>query len=53
MEFVRFFGFIVMISNCIIDLIVGVYDDRIWIRSIVGWFGVRYLDGDDFFAVII
>ncbi len=28
------------------------YDDRIWTRSIVGWPGVRHLDGDDFSAVI-
>ncbi|HIH3563769.1 TPA: hydroxylamine reductase [Escherichia coli] len=43
---------IVMTSNCIIDPTVGAYDDRIWTRSIVGWPGVRHLDGEDFSAVI-
>lgn len=42
-----------MIFNCIIDLIVGVYDDCIWICSIVGWLGVNYLEGEDFFLVIV
>lgn len=51
-EFARFHGPIVMTSNCIIDPTVGAYDDRIWTRSIVGWPGVRHLDGDDFSAVI-
>ena len=51
-EFARFPGPIVMTSNCIIDPTVGAYDDRIWTRSIVGWPGVRHLDGDDFSAVI-
>ncbi len=37
-----------MTSNCIIDPTVGAYDDRIWTRSIVGWPGVRHLDGEDF-----
>lgn len=41
-----------MTSNCIIDPTVGAYDDRIWTRSIVGWPGVRHLDGEDFSAVI-
>lgn len=47
-EFARFPGPIVMTSNCIIDPTVGAYDDRIWTRSIVGWPGVRHLDGEDF-----
>ena len=51
-EFARFPGPIVMTSNCIIDPTVGAYDDRIWTRSIVGWPGVRHLDGEDFSAVI-
>ena len=41
-----------MTSNCIIDPTVGAYDDRIWTRSIVGWPGVRHLEGEDFSAVI-
>ncbi|MDO6406757.1 MAG: hydroxylamine reductase [Pantoea sp.] len=51
-EFARFPGPIVMTSNCIIDPMVGAYDARIWTRSIVGWPGVKHLEGDDFTAVI-
>ncbi len=51
-EFARFPGPIVMTSNCIIDPLVGDYQQRIWTRSIVGWPGVNHLEGDDFSAVI-
>ncbi|WP_159564626.1 hydroxylamine reductase [Budvicia diplopodorum] len=51
-EFAKFPGPIVMTSNCIIDPNVGNYGDRIWTRSIVGWPGVKHLDGDSFSAVI-
>lgn len=51
-EFSAFPGPIVMTSNCIIDPNVGGYRDRIFTRSIVGWPGVRHLDGDDFSEVI-
>lgn len=51
-EFAKFPGPIVMTSNCIIDPNVGQYGDRIWTRSIVGWPGVKHLEGDDFSAVI-
>ncbi|AOV96540.1 hydroxylamine reductase [Edwardsiella hoshinae] len=51
-EFARFPGPILMTSNCIIDPNVGNYSDRIWTRSIVGWPGVRHLEGDDFSQVI-
>ncbi|MEY8710862.1 hydroxylamine reductase [Mangrovibacter phragmitis] len=51
-EFARFPGPIVMTSNCIIDPSREAYDDRIWTRSIVGWPGVKHLEGDDFAPVI-
>ncbi|MEN3754963.1 hydroxylamine reductase [Mangrovibacter yixingensis] len=51
-EFARFPGPIVMTSNCIIDPTREAYDDRIWTRSIVGWPGVKHLEGDDFSPVI-
>ncbi|WP_413728635.1 hydroxylamine reductase [Sodalis sp. RH19] len=51
-EFARFPGPVVMTSNCIIDPTVGHYNDRIWTRSIVGWPGVKHLDGEDFAPVI-
>ncbi|NDL61779.1 hydroxylamine reductase [Acerihabitans arboris] len=51
-EFARFPGPVVMTSNCIIDPTVGQYNDRIWTRSIVGWPGVKHLDGEDFAPVI-
>lgn len=51
-EFAKFPGPIVMTSNCIIDPNVGQYGDRIWTRSIVGWPGVKHLEGNDFSAVI-
>ncbi|KEA52468.1 hydroxylamine reductase [Mangrovibacter sp. MFB070] len=51
-EFARFPGPIVMTSNCIIDPVREAYDDRIWTRSIVGWPGVKHLEGDDFAPVI-
>lgn len=51
-EFARFPGPVVMTSNCIIDPGVGQYHDRIWTRSIVGWPGVKHLDGEDFTPVI-
>ncbi|EKN3552892.1 hydroxylamine reductase [Yersinia enterocolitica] len=51
-EFAKFPGPILMTSNCIIDPNVGNYGDRIWTRSIVGWPGVNYLEGEDFTPVI-
>lgn len=51
-EFAKFPGPIVMTSNCIIDPNVGNYGDRIWTRSIVGWPGVKHIEGDDFSVVI-
>ncbi|WP_213990582.1 hydroxylamine reductase [Sodalis sp. dw_96] len=51
-EFARFPGPVVMTSNCIIDPFVGQYDERIWTRSIVGWPGVKHLEGEDFSPVI-
>ncbi|WP_215779683.1 hydroxylamine reductase [Paludibacterium sp. B53371] len=51
-EFAAFPGPIIMTSNCIIDPNVGRYADRIYTRSIVGWPGVKHLDGEDFSAVI-
>ncbi|MGG5215432.1 hydroxylamine reductase [Rahnella variigena] len=51
-EFAKFPGPVVMTSNCIIDPNVGNYGDRIWTRSIVGWPGVRHLEGEDFAPVI-
>lgn len=51
-EFAAFPGAIVMTSNCLIDPNVGKYADRIFTRSIVGWPGVRHLEGDDFSEVI-
>lgn len=51
-EFARFPGPVIMTSNCIIDPTVGQYNDRIWTRSIVGWPGVKHLEGEDFGPVI-
>lgn len=51
-EFASFPGPIVMTSNCIIDPNVGDYSDRIFTRSIVGWPGVKHIEGNDFSAVI-
>ncbi len=51
-EFARFPGPVIMTSNCIIDPAVGQYNDRIWTRSIVGWPGVKHLDGEDFAPII-
>lgn len=51
-EFAKFPGPVVMTSNCIIDPNVGNYGDRIWTRSIVGWPGVRHLEGENFAPVI-
>jgi hydroxylamine reductase len=51
-EFARFPGPVIMTSNCIIDPAVGQYHDRIWTRSIVGWPGVKHLDGEDFSPII-
>ena len=51
-EFAAFPGAIVMTSNCLIDPNVGRYADRIFTRSIVGWPGVRHIEGDDFAEVI-
>jgi hydroxylamine reductase len=51
-EFARFPGPIIMTSNCIIDPNVGHYHQRIWTRSIVGWPGVKHLEGQDFRPVI-
>jgi len=51
-EFARFPGPVVMTSNCIIDPAVGQYNERIWTRSIVGWPGVKHLEGEDFSSVI-
>ncbi|GAA5217107.1 hydroxylamine reductase [Corallincola platygyrae] len=51
-EFANFPGAIVMTSNCLIDPNVGQYADRLFTRSIVGWPGVKHIDGDDFSAVI-
>ncbi|WP_210397530.1 hydroxylamine reductase [Motiliproteus sediminis] len=51
-EFADFPGAIVMTSNCLIDPNVGQYGDRIFTRSIVGWPGVRHIEGDDFSEVI-
>ncbi|MEI6896904.1 MAG: hydroxylamine reductase [Psychromonas sp.] len=51
-EFASFPGPIVMTSNCIIDPNVGDYGDRIFTRSIVGWPGVKHIEGDDFNEVI-
>lgn len=51
-EFAKFPGPVVMTSNCIIDPDVGNYGDRIWTRSIVGWPGVKHLEGDDFNEII-
>ena len=51
-EFAAFPGAIVMTSNCLIDPGVGAYADRIFTRSIVGWPGVRHIEGEDFSEVI-
>jgi hydroxylamine reductase len=51
-EFAKFPGPVVMTSNCIIDPNVGNYGDRIWTRSIVGWPGVKHLEGEDFAQII-
>lgn len=51
-EFAKFPGPIVMTSNCIIDPYAGNYQNRIWTRSIVGWPGVKHLEGHDFSEVI-
>jgi len=51
-EFAKFPGPVVMTSNCIIDPNVGHYGERIWTRSIVGWPGVKHLEGEDFAPVI-
>lgn len=51
-EFADFPGAIVMTSNCIIDPNVGRYADRIYTRSIVGWPGVKHIQGNDFSEVI-
>lgn len=51
-EFAAFPGAIVMTSNCLIDPRTGAYQDRIFTRSIVGWPGVRHIEGEDFAEVI-
>ncbi len=51
-EFASFPGAIVMTSNCLIDPNVGQYADRIFTRSIVGWPGVKHVEGNDFSEVI-
>ena len=51
-EFAAFPGPIIMTSNCIIDPNVGRYADRIYTRSIVGWPGVKHIEGEDFAQVI-
>jgi hydroxylamine reductase len=51
-EFAKFPGAIVMTSNCLIDPNVGQYADRLYTRNIVGWPGVRHLEGEDFSEVI-
>lgn len=51
-EFAAFPGPILMTSNCIINPDVGGYRERIFTRSIVGWPGVRHLEGEDFSEVI-
>ena len=51
-EFAAFPGAIVMTSNCLIDPNVGQYAQRIFTRSIVGWPGVRHIEGNDFSEVI-
>lgn len=51
-EFAAFPGAIVMTSNCLIDPNVGSYGDRIFTRSIVGWPGVKHVEGNDFSEVI-
>jgi len=51
-EFASFPGPIVMTSNCLIDPNVGDYSDRIFTRSIVGWPGVKHIEGTDFNEVI-
>jgi len=51
-EFASFPGAIVMTSNCLIDPNVGDYGDRLFTRSIVGWPGVKHIDGNDFSEVI-
>lgn len=50
-EFAQFPDPIIMTSNCIIDPLVSNYADRIWIRSIVGWPGVKHLQDNDFSPV--
>ncbi|CAH0533820.1 Hydroxylamine reductase [Vibrio stylophorae] len=51
-EFANFPGAIVMTSNCLLNPNVGQYADRLFTRSIVGWPGVRHIEGDDFSEVI-
>lgn len=51
-EFAEFPGPVLMTSNCIIDPTPGQYTDRIWTRSIVGWPGVKHLEGEDFALLI-
>lgn len=51
-EFANFPGAIVMTSNCLINPHVGQYADRLFTRSIVGWPGVKHIEGDDFSEVI-
>jgi len=51
-EFSAFPGPIVMTSNCLIDPNVGDYGDRLFTRSIVGWPGVKHIEGNDFSQVI-
>src|SRR5699024_6627679 len=52
LEFANFPGPIVMTSNCLIDPFKGQYNQRIFTRSMVGWPGVKHLEGNDFSEVI-
>jgi hydroxylamine reductase len=51
LEFSAFPGPIVVTTNCIIEPKKG-YKDRIFTRNVVGWPGVKHIQGNDFSEVI-
>lgn len=51
LEFSSFPGPIVVTTNCIIEP-KKAYKDRIFTRNVVGWPGVKHIDGNDFSQVV-
>jgi hydroxylamine reductase len=51
LEFTTFPGPIVVTTNCIIEPKKS-YKDRIFTRNVVGWPGVKHIEGDDFSEVV-